>query len=157
LLGIASALLILSLLLRIEPVYRVVPGFFQLHDMAIANADKSTLDPLILAHFLALALVVSHLLRDRLHWLELAAARPFVIAGQQSLSVFLGTVVLADIGGMAFDLLGRGPAAQIAVNAAAFVALVVLACLVAWFKSAPWKTVQAGRDAYRPAHSVPAE
>jgi hypothetical protein len=102
-------------------------------------------------------MVVAHLLRNRLRWLELPTARPFVIAGQQSLSVFLGTVILADIGGMAFDLLGRGPVAQIAVNAEAFIMLVALAWLVAWFKSAPWKTVQAGRDAYRPAHSVPAE
>ncbi len=89
-------------------------------------------------HFIASAYVAVYLLRGRLHLIQGAAVRPIVRCGQQSLAVFLSGIVQAHIGGMAFDGLGTGPAAQAAINAIGFVATLAVAYGVGWIKSAPW-------------------
>ena len=58
--------------------------------------------------------------------------------GQQALSIFLAGILLADLGGMAYDRLGTGLGAQIIVNGVGFAALFAIAYSVAWIKSAPW-------------------
>jgi hypothetical protein len=137
--GVALGFLVVCAMLRIAIFYKTLPGFALLHDWSIAQVDKTTLDPLEYLHFLALAYLVAHFMHDRQHWLRGRFPGLFVTAGQQSLAVFLSTVVLADVGGIAFDLIGRGPAAQLAVNLACFAALMVIGQVVAWFKAAPWK------------------
>jgi len=137
--ALAGGVIVLSLMLRVSLFYETIPGLKALHDAGMAELDKTTLDPLEYVHFLALAYVAAHFMRDRQHWLHRSFPGLFVTAGQQSLSVFLGTVLLADIGGIAFDLMGTGPAAQVAVNLACFLALMMVGQLVAWFKAAPWK------------------
>lgn len=59
--------------------------------------------------------------------------------GQQSLAVFLASMVLAQAFGAALDFTGRGPLAVAAANLAGFALLIAVAYLVAWFKSQPWR------------------
>jgi hypothetical protein len=58
--------------------------------------------------------------------------------GQQSLGVFLASLVLAQIAGMVLTLLGHGYVATALVNLAGFASLVAVANVVSWFKGAPW-------------------
>ena len=137
--ALAGALIAVSFMLRVRLFYENIPGLKIVHDLAMGQIDKTTLDPLEYLHFMAGAYLVAHFMHGRQHWLRGFLPGLFVTAGQQSLAVFLATVVLTDIGGIAFDVLGRGAAAQTIVNLACFLTLMLVGQIVAWFKAAPWK------------------
>lgn len=59
--------------------------------------------------------------------------------GQQSLAVFVASLVIAQIVGMGFRVLGTHWAIVAAGNLLGFAALIAVAYLVAWFKSQPWR------------------
>jgi hypothetical protein len=138
--ALAIGVLAFSCMLRLAFFYKNIPGLLFLHDWSLAEVNKTTLDPLEYVHFMAVAFIAAQFMANRQHWLRGRVPDIFVTAGQQSLAVFLGTVVLADLGGIAFDVLGTGWPAQVAVNIACFAALAGIGFVVAWFKAAPWKT-----------------
>lgn len=119
-------------------LFENIPGLAAVQAWIVDHADKTMVDPLQFLHFLASAYVVVVLLKGRLHLIQGPLARPIVRCGQQALSVFLSGIVLADLGGLAFDRLGDGLAAQIAVNGLAFALTFAVAYGVAWVKSVPW-------------------
>lgn len=137
--ALAVAVLAFSCMVRLPLFYGHLPGLAAVHDWSIAQVDKTTLDPLEFLHFMAVAYIGAHLMANRQHWLRGRVPGVIVTAGQQSLAVFLGTVVLADLGGIAFDVIGTEPAAQAVINLASFAALASIGVVVAWFKAAPWK------------------
>jgi hypothetical protein len=59
--------------------------------------------------------------------------------GQQSLAIFLFSMVFARILGFAFDILGRDGWVVPIGNLLGFATLIIVAYLVAWFKSQPWR------------------
>ncbi|MCR9125876.1 MAG: OpgC domain-containing protein [Rhodobacteraceae bacterium] len=59
--------------------------------------------------------------------------------GQQSLAVFVFSMVLGRVSGFVMDQIGRDPWVVSAVNLAGFALLIAVAYTAAWFKSAPWK------------------
>ena len=59
--------------------------------------------------------------------------------GQQSLAVFLSTVVLSRILGFTIDQAGNGAVAIALVNIAGFAAILAVAYLASWIKSQPWR------------------
>ncbi len=59
--------------------------------------------------------------------------------GQQSLAIFLASMVLAQASGAILDVIGRSVLTTAATNLAGFAILVAIAYTVAWFKSQPWK------------------
>jgi len=59
--------------------------------------------------------------------------------GQQSLAVFLSSMVLAQAAGAALDVMGRTWLTVPVVNITGFVILTGIAYLVAFFKSEPWR------------------
>ncbi|MEM9756072.1 MAG: OpgC domain-containing protein, partial [Pseudomonadota bacterium] len=67
--------------------------------------------------------------------------------GQQSLAVFVMSMFLARLMGVAFDVIGRTAATMVLVNFAGAAILVATAYSVGWFKSQPWR---ARKD---PAHA----
>ena len=95
--------------------------------------------PLCYLYFLSFAYVLVPVFSRWLGFFTHGPQNLFVVAGQQSLAVFLGTVVLADVGGVIFDVKGTGTIMQVGINVAGFLALTGLAYLVSWYKSAPWK------------------
>jgi hypothetical protein len=103
------------------------------------HSDKTNLDLLQYAHFLASAYVAVVILKGREAILLAPPLRPFVKCGQQALAVFLSGMVLSHIGGMVFDHLGTDAGIQIAVNGVSFALLFAIAYGVAWFKGTPWK------------------
>ncbi|ADZ72589.1 OpgC family protein [Polymorphum gilvum] len=68
--------------------------------------------------------------------------------GQQSLAVFLASLVLAQTVAILRDMVwGRGEVwPQILSNLGGFAGLIAVAYTVAWFKSSPWKRPASARD-----------
>jgi len=64
--------------------------------------------------------------------------------GQQSLAVFLTSLVLALFSGFILDIIGRSNLVFLALNFTAFAVLTATAYLVGWYKSQPWKKSATG-------------
>jgi len=64
--------------------------------------------------------------------------------GQQSLAVFLTSLVLALFAGFVLDVVGRSNLTFLALNLTAFAVLIATAYLVGWYKSQPWKKSATG-------------
>ena len=90
-------------------------------------------------HFLALAYVVLTLVEPRRQMLLSAAAKPIVLVGQQSLATFLGSLALALTSGILLDQIGRSWYFVALVNAFGFAAILAIATVTRYVKSAPWK------------------
>jgi len=150
----ALAYILFGVAVTVPAIYQTVPGLDALQAWIVDHADKTFLDPLQILHFFATAYVAVYVLIDRLHLIQHDYVRPMVKCGQQALSLFLAGILLADLGGMAFDRLGSGLGAQILVNGVCFAVLFAMAYGVAWIKAAPWnrpKLVPAAGKTAEPA------
>lgn len=145
--ALATAILLFGLIVRLEAIWSLSPALMAVRDWTVANLDKSHLGPLELLHFAAIAYLGSRLLARLPRLGEVPVLRPFIVAGQQSLPVFLGTIVLSNLGAMAFDQIGTGASAQIAVNGACFAISFAIAYFTRWIKSAPWKNAPVPKSA----------
>jgi hypothetical protein len=144
-------LLVIGLAISLPVVFTHVMWIDELRIWIMEHSDKTDLDLLQYAHFLASAYVAVVILKGRETILLSPPLRPFVKCGQQALAVFLSGMVLSHIGGMIFDHLGTDAAIQLAVNGVSFALLFIVAYGVAWFKGAPWKR----RAAEPPTAPVP--
>lgn len=123
---------------------QALPGMDALGQMLAPLAEKTPFGPLRLLHFLAMAYVAwvavgpfgERLSRER-WWPRLVGVVRQV--GQQSLAVFVGGLVLAQLIGAALDMTGRTLVASAALNLASIGLVIATARFVAWVKSAPWK------------------
>jgi hypothetical protein len=136
------AILLVGLVISLPSVFERVPPIDWLRIWIGDHSDKTYLDPMQYAHFLAEAYVVTVLLLGREQILLSPPLRPFVKCGQQALSIYVSCETLAQAGGMVFDHAGTGWRVQIAVNGAAFAMLFAIGYGVAWAKRAPWKRPQ---------------
>jgi hypothetical protein len=104
------------------------------------DGGPTSLHPLRLLHFLALAYLVLSLIEPlRPSLAEISWLKPIEKVGQQTLAAFLASLPIAWSVGIALDWFGRSLASITLANLLALVAIVALAYLVAWFKSQPWK------------------
>ncbi len=113
--------------------------FFAAHQTIMPFADKTTFGLVRYVHFLGLAYLgycAATVMRDRLSGPVVNVIRK---VGQQSLGVFLGSLVLAQVAGIGLDLIGRTWLNVSLVNVVCFGCLVTIAMIAAWFKSAPWQ------------------
>lgn len=117
--------------------------------------DKSGFGILRYAHFLALAYLAwvaagvgGHRLVAKGHTVASNAWNKFVHVimkvGQQSLAVFVFSMVFARIAGFTMDQIGRETGTVILVNFVGIAALIGVAYFVAWIKGTPWKPKKVG-------------
>jgi hypothetical protein len=102
--------------------------------------DKTNLDVLRFAHFLALAaLTVRFVSRD---WsgLHSPILRPAILCGQHSLEIFCLGVFLAFAGHFAMVEISDGVGMQVLVSALGIIAMVATAALVTWYKKVEGRT-----------------
>jgi uncharacterized membrane protein YidH (DUF202 family) len=59
--------------------------------------------------------------------------------GQQSLPVFVFSMVLARLIGFALDQIGRSVASVTAFNLAGMLCVVAVAYIAGWFRQQPWR------------------
>jgi hypothetical protein len=116
--------------------------------VAWLNSMRTHLEPVVTKtdlgilrwlHFLCLAYLVAALFKGREHVLRSKLAAPFIKTGQQSLSVFLSSMALSILAGMALDMIHRNMLSVVLVNGVGIGILMLIAYLMAWFKSQPWR------------------
>ncbi|MDE2229724.1 MAG: OpgC domain-containing protein [Alphaproteobacteria bacterium] len=98
--------------------------------------DKTDLAPLRLVDFLAIATTIVVFVRPESGFLRMAWARPLIVCGQHSLYVFCLGIVLAVLGHFILAEFYNGVVIQAAVNLAGFAAMIGLAYLLEWYKTA---------------------
>jgi hypothetical protein len=96
--------------------------------------DKTNLDVLRIAHFLALAVIVIRIVPRGAPWLKARVFWPAIICGQHSLETFCLGVFLSFAGHFIFtDISDRLPT-QILVSATGIAIMVGAAWLLSWYK-----------------------
>jgi hypothetical protein len=135
---LAVAYLVSGLVVTRPEIFTRIDWLVMAQQWISAHADKTMVDPLQYLHFLAAAYVMVVLLKGRGHLIAGPTARPLVKCGQQSLAVFLSGIVLADLGGLAFEYWGDGPLAQTLVTLVGFAITLGVAYGVSWIKGPPW-------------------
>jgi hypothetical protein len=102
--------------------------------------DKTNLDVLRFAHFLALAALTVRFLRRDWAGLTSPLLRPAILCGQHSLEIFCFGVFLAFAGHFAMVEISDGIGMQILVSALGIVAMVATAALLTWYKDVEGRT-----------------
>jgi len=106
--------------------------------------NKTDFGILRYVHFLSLAYLAWICAGPGGAWLSFGRAWTAIVGvvrkvGQQSLAVFVTSLVLARFLGIAFDIWGTDVLTLIAINLVGFGVLIVTAYVVGWFKGSPWR------------------
>jgi hypothetical protein len=122
---------LVTLTWHIESLDRFMPGW--LADW-MYPIDKTNLDVLRFAHFLALAAVTVRFVPR--HWpgLKSPVLWPAIVCGQHSLEVFCLGVFLAFAGQFVIAETSGGPLLQMAISVLGIILMVATAYLVSWYK-----------------------
>ncbi len=136
---LSLAVLLLAVPFSWHPLLERYPALQASADALLPLTDKTAFGILRFVHFLALAYLATRLVGNRGERLGGFLADLLQKVGKQSLAVFVFSMFLAQIMGVALDLTDRGLIATLAINLAGFAALVLSADIAAWFKATPWK------------------
>jgi hypothetical protein len=135
-LAIAIAYLVFSFAVSLtwysDALDRRVPQWFS---DVIYPVDKTNLDVLRFAHFIALATVTVRFVRRDAPWLDSPLLRPIIMCGQHSLEIFCLGEFLSLGGYFANVELAAGFWTQLAVSATGILIMVATAALLDWYKS----------------------
>jgi hypothetical protein len=96
--------------------------------------DKTNLDVLRFAHFMALAIVTVRLIPQQWEFLHSIWLRPAILCGQHSLEIFCLGVFLSFAGHFAMVEINEGVVMQVAVSLLGIVVMVATAALISWYK-----------------------
>jgi hypothetical protein len=102
--------------------------------------DKTNLDVLRFAHFLALATLTARFVRRDWPALESPVFRPVIICGQHSLEIFCLGEFLSLGGYMVNIQLSAGFGTQLAVSASGILIMIATAALLDWYKNIEGRT-----------------
>src|ERR1700722_8488402 len=134
-LGIALAYLIfafaITLTWHFEPLERLVPTW--LSDL-LYPIDKTNLDVLRFAHFLALATITVRFVPRDWPGLQSPILQPAFRCGQHSLEIFCLGVFLAFAGQFVISEYSGGPLIQAAISLIGIMIMVATANLISWYK-----------------------
>ena len=119
-----------------------VPVLGHIHDALAPWIDKMNYGPLRYVHFMATVYLAWMAVGEHGSRLTGPLVELTRRVGQQTLSVFLTGLVLAQVLGIMLDRVGRGFWSVPLVNLGGCAVLVVAALGVHWFKSVPWKAVR---------------
>ncbi|MGI9335858.1 MAG: OpgC family protein [Gammaproteobacteria bacterium] len=141
---VAVALVFVLTLIPVSfwPIWVMVPDGTLKESVGAAwlwGQQKTDFGPLRWLHFLALAYLMHCLFcGNRARALRATWAKPIVAVGQQALATFVTSMILAVIVGMGLDVVGRSALTVAVANVSGFALLILVARLVAYFKSTPW-------------------
>jgi hypothetical protein len=138
--GYLAVALAITLVWRLPHMGSYLAGYLphRLTDW-INPADKTNLDVLRFAHFVALAiLTLRYIPRD---WPHLASPwlRPAILCGQHSLEIFCSGVFLAFAAHFAMVELSDGLGMQILVSVVGIATMVAVAALITWYRNVEGK------------------
>jgi hypothetical protein len=116
----------------IEPLGRLVPNWLS---EIMYPIDKTNLDVLRFAHFLALAAVTVRFVPRDWPVLKSPLLQPAIRCGQHSLEIFCLGVFLAFAGQFVIGEYSGGPLVQIAISFTGIFIMVATANLISWYKA----------------------
>jgi hypothetical protein len=122
---------VIALTWYVEPLGRLVPNWLSEWMYPI---DKTNLDVLRFAHFLALAAVTVHFVPRDWPGLKWPILQPAIRCGQHSLEIFCLGVFLAFAGQFVISEYSGGPLIQIAISLTGIVIMIGTANLISWYK-----------------------
>ncbi len=122
----------ITLTWHFESLERFVPGWLKDWMYPI---DKTNLDVLRFAHFLALAAVTVRFVPRDWPGLKSAVLRPAIVCGQHSLEIFCLGVFLAFAGQFMIAESSGGPLLQTAVSVLGIIIMIATANLLSWYKA----------------------
>ncbi len=122
---------VITLTWYIEPLGRLVPNWLSEWMYPI---DKTNLDVLRFAHFLALAAVTVHFVPRDWPGLKWPVLQPAILCGQHSLEIFCLGVFLAFAGQFVISEYSGGPLIQIAISITGIIIMIATASLISWYK-----------------------
>ena len=96
--------------------------------------DKTNLDVLRFAHFLALAVITLRFIPKTWPYLKSPLLRPAILCGQHSLEIFCLGVFLAFAAHFTLEQVSSRVAAQIALSALGILLMIATAWMMAWYK-----------------------
>ena len=123
---------VITLTWYIEPLGRLVPNWLSEWMYPI---DKTNLDVLRFAHFLALAAVTVRFVPRDWPALKLPILQPAIRCGQHSLEIFCLGVFLAFAGQFVISEYSGGPLIQIAISFTGIIIMIATASLISWYKA----------------------
>jgi hypothetical protein len=134
-LAIAVAYLVfafaITLTWYVEPLARFVPNWLSEWMYPI---DKTNLDVLRFAHFLALAAVTVRFIPRDWPLLRAPILQPAIRCGQNSLEIFCLGVFLAFAGQFVIGEYSGGPLVQVAISLIGILIMIAVANLISWYK-----------------------
>jgi hypothetical protein len=122
---------VITLTWYIEPLGRLVPNWLSEWMYPI---DKTNLDVLRFAHFLALATVTVRFIPRDWPGLKSPILQPAILCGQHSLEIFCLGVFLAFAGQFVISEYSGGPLTQIAISLIGIMIMIAVASLISWYK-----------------------
>ena len=122
---------VITLTWYIEPLGRLVPNWLSEWMYPI---DKTNLDVLRFAHFLALAAVTVRFVPRDWPGLKWPILQPAIRCGQHSLEIFCLGVFLAFAGQFVISEYSGGPLIQIAISLTGIIIMIATANLISWYK-----------------------
>jgi hypothetical protein len=125
---------VIALSWHYNPLERLIPAWFA---RLIYPIDKTNIDPLRIAHFLAIAWVVRLLVPPDARWLRWPVLRPLRRCGEHSLQVFCWGTFLALSAQVVVSHYEDSIASQIVVSVGGIVIMSAIAYAASWFRSGP--------------------
>jgi hypothetical protein len=122
---------VIALTWYVEPLGRLVPNWLSEWMYPI---DKTNLDVLRFAHFLALAAVTVRFVPRDWPGLKSPILQPAIRCGQHSLEIFCLGVFLAFAGQFVISEYSGGPLIQIAISFTGIIIMIGTANLISWYK-----------------------
>jgi hypothetical protein len=122
---------VIALTWYVEPLGRLVPNWLSEWMYPI---DKTNLDVLRFAHFLALAAVTVRFVPRDWPGLKWPILQPAIRCGQHSLEIFCLGVFLAFAGQFIIGEYSGGPLVQIAISLTGIIIMIGTANLISWYK-----------------------
>jgi hypothetical protein len=119
--------------------------------------DKTNLDILRFAHFVALAIVVVRLVPVDSPWLKSPLAWPAVVCGQHSLEIFCLGVFLSFAGHFATVEISASILAQVLISLTGIAVMIASASVFSWYKKSIEGRGTGPRPAQKPAAAASAE
>lgn len=147
----ASMVLLVLFLLNYDPIWENVAWIGALSDAHLWMIEKTDFGVARYAHVLAMAYLALVVLDRYPDFLRRRPFEPIIAVGQQTLPVFLSTIVLSWAGSMLLDVIGTSQASVAVANLLGFSAMLAVARISAFYKSQPWRRPRHRLEATKPA------
>lgn len=143
----AAIYLAICLPLEWQPLLNAYPVLQETRDWLYPVVNKTHQGIFRYIHFLALAYLSFVAVGEGGRRLKGPIVKVICKVGQQSLGIFLLTLVLSFSGSALLNVLGRTYFTVPLINLGGMAIMVAVAYMLAWFKSTPWKASAKGAQA----------